>query len=324
MRILARYCAPFFLVTGLMPASATPVFLTSNQSALARSAALPTLGDGGALAAGADRYRVTLDWTNEYFVSQTSDEMMTLDGETERLGLAWRHGFSARWSIAAELPMLHTGGGVLDAPIENWHQLWGLPNGGREQSPRNRYQYAYQKDGQTLFDVADGTTGLGDVQLGTSWQARPALGAHLMVKLPTGSASHLTGGNPGAAFWGEYDPFADFLGPGTRWFGFSALGAAVNGRHGPLGDQQRPAAGFAAAGAGYSALPNLALLAQLYGHTPLYRDSGLEALRRGGLQLAFGARYALTPGFALTLGFQEDAIVASSPDFSIHLEARWQ
>ena len=49
----------------------------------------------------------------------------------------------------------------------------------------------------------------------------------------------------------------------------------------------------------------------------------MDALRRAGLQLAFGAGYQLTPRLGLTLGFAEDPIVASSPDFSIHLDASW-
>lgn len=315
----SRVLCAALLGAAALPVAASTVFPVSNQATLARSAALPTLGETGVPDAGHEVWRLSLDWTNEYDAATANGEALTLDGETQRIGFGWRRGFAGGWSLEAELPVLVTGGGVLDSTIESWHQFWGLPNGGRENAPQNRYLFQYQRNGQTLLGVDQGTTGLGDAQLGASLALNPALALHAMAKLPTGSASKLTGGNAGGAVWADYDPFSG----SRRWFGFVSGGGSYNAHNGPLGAQQHAAVGLAGAGVGFRLTPPFALLMQVYGHTPLYKDSSIDALRRGGLQLAFGAGYQLTPSLALTLGFQEDPIVASSPDFSIHVDARW-
>ena len=299
---------------------AEPVFPVSNQAALARSAALPTLGDVAVPAAGQNDYRLALDWTNEYYAGNTADESMILDGETQRYTFGWRHGFAGGWSLDAELPLLSTGGGVLDSTIESWHHFWGLPNGGRGDAPQNRYLYQYVRNGQTQLQVDHGATGFGDAQLGASYAVAPSLALRAMLKLPSGSRTKLTGGNPGGALWVEYDPFAG----SARWFGFIAGGASVNGDRGVLNGQQRRVLALGGAGAGFRLTPAWSLLLQTYAHSPLYKESSLEPLRRAGLQLAFGGRYQVTRLTAITLGFEEDPVVASSPDFSIHADLRWR
>src|SRR3546814_14450901 len=134
----ALLLAALMLSPSAFAADAPFGFGTFNQAALARFAPLPTpqadSTDSG--------YRIALDWTNEYVVDQSGGEDLLLDGESLRLGLNGRirHG---QWLFGAELPLLFTGGGSLDGLIENWHDWFGLPNGGREQRPRGKYAYRY-------------------------------------------------------------------------------------------------------------------------------------------------------------------------------------
>lgn len=290
-----------------------------NQGALARAFALPALGQSAVLDGGRQQWRAALDWTNEFVSQQTADASVLEDGETQRYSLSWRRGLGRQLEFSAELPVLITGGGVLDGLIQNWHNLFGLPDGGRDTVPNHQYHYQVIRNGQTLLDVDSGSVGLGDALLGAGWQALPGLALRGQVKLPTGDAGKLLGGNPGGALWMDYNPFRQ----STRWSGFLSAGASVNGSSDTLGPYHHPFVGLAGAGIGYHFLEHWRLLGQLYGHSQLYRDSDLTPFRKEGLQLALGTRYDVSASSALTFGFQEDLVTDSSPDISFHLDWSW-
>jgi len=323
-RFMIRPALPALLALGLLaacaPAAADTIFPVNNQGALARGFALPRLGATDVLAPGDDEWRLSLDWTNEYFAEKTPAESLVLDGETQRYGLHWRRGVTPGFELGAELPLLVTGGGVLDGLIENWHGFWGLPDGGRNETPRGRYLYQYQRGGRTLLDVDTPAAGLGDIELDAGWQATQRLALRALAKLPTGDSGRLLGGNAGGALWLDYRPFA----ADSRWIGFVSAGGSINAKGEVLAGQQQSWVGFAGSGAGYRLFRPFLLMAQLYGHTQLYHGSSTEALRREALQLSFGGRYEFSPHTALTLGFQEDLVTDSSPDFSIHLDVRFR
>ncbi len=305
-------------------AGADALLPVTNQSALARSFALPELGSATLLAPGANEFRASLDWTNEFATDVNPkglpkgaipDESVTLDGETQRYAWNWRHGLDHGFEIGLQLPFFVTNGGVLDGIIHNYHDALGFQDGGRGNAPHDRLLYNYTKNGQTLLNIDNSATEFGDVQLQGGWQALPNLALHAMVKLPTGHSDHLTGGNLGSALWADYDPFSG----SQHWLGFVSAGGSANNTGSVLAEQQHRLVGFGGAGVGYRVTQPFALIAQFYAHTKLYGDSGLKPLRRGGLQGAFGGRYDINPHLAMNAGFQEDLITESSPDISFHL-----
>ncbi|MDE2148523.1 MAG: DUF3187 family protein [Gammaproteobacteria bacterium] len=292
-------------------------FAVFNEAALTQGFALPEIGSARVLAPGQWQQRLALDWTNEFVTESAADgETLIEDGETQRYGLGLRRGLAGGFELGLELPVYLTGGGVLDGPIQSWHDFFGLPNGGRQFAPDNRILYRYQAAGRTRLNVDSSHAGIGDVRLTGGWQAAPQLALRALVKLPTGQTSHLTGGNAGGALWLDYEPM---LNPRSRWYSFLSAGGSYSGGDQPLGDQARRWAALAGAGLGYHVVAGLALQAQLYYHSPLYRHSRLDALHRSGLQLAVGGRYTFSAHAAFEAGFQEDPVTNSSPDFSIHL-----
>ncbi|GAC1623768.1 MAG: DUF3187 family protein [Nevskia sp.] len=297
------------------PAAAEPVFLVRNEAALSRTTALPKLGQALVLDAKEFSTRFAIDWSNEYVQRRNANEALTLDGETGHLDWGLRYGIAPGLELGIDVPLLLTGGGTLDGLIEGWHSAFGLANGGRERVARNQYRYRYTRNGVTLLYVDHGASGFGDVELNAGVALSSALALRALVKLPTGSERKLSGGNSGGAVWFDFDPFED----STRWFGFVSGGVSYNEKSAVLPAQQEQLVGLAGLGVGFRVVRRVALVAQLYGHTALYRYSEINALTRPGGQLLFGGRIGVAPKLSVDLGVQEDVSVNSSPDFGIHV-----
>lgn len=304
------------LAVSTSPALAEPFFSTTNQGLLARSFLLPVLGQSQVLQGQEWTWQAQADLTTEFLVDTAGSEAAVLDGETLRLGYTLRQslGDGLEWQL--ELPVYHQSGGFLDSFIEDWHRWFGLPNGGRELAPRNQYQYEV-RDGEIVkFSHRRQGTALGDLRLGFGWQAAENWTLRAAALLPTGDDDKLTGGNLGLAAWADGElPFS--LGP--CWESFLSLGLTAAKTGDVLPEQQRNTAGFGGLGLSYGYSEALRFTAQVYAHTALYSDSELRALRRPGVQLAFGGSYQFLPNADFKLAVQEDIVTASSPDFSVHM-----
>lgn len=295
-------------------AFAADFFPVHNQGALQRSAMLPALG--AAQTADATAWSAALDLTTEYYNAATATESVLQDGESARFALTWRAplGETLEWNL--ELPLLVLGGGFMDRMIEDWHGWFGLPNGGRELAPRDRYQYRYVRNGVTQLDVTGSGTYLGDVRAGLGWQWSESTALRAQLKLPTGDGGALAGGNAGLALWFDHAlGFAD----GSRWSGYLSAGGSAIDEPEVLADLQPRAAAFGGLGLGYRVSERFSIASQLYAHSALFRDTELDGLKKPGLQFVLGASWRLASGTRLSLAFQEDPIVSSSPDFSLHV-----
>lgn len=291
-----------------------------NQGALARAFELPVLGETAVQGQGRSISALRYDLTTEYHASAAGNESVILDGETDLLTLAFRRGLGAALELTLELPVLYQGGGFMDGPVEDWHSAFGLPNGGREDAPRDRYRYQYTRNGVTELDEHRSGADLGDLRMGLGWQALDRLALRTEVKLETGSESHLAGGNSGLAVWADWAlPFpADSI-----FSGYVSAGGSYNGKTKILGDMQNQWIPFGGAGLALRVAEPLSVLAQVYAHGALYDGSELDPFREA-LQLALGLRYHVGDQFDVDLAFQEDPITSSSPDFSLHLGLSWR
>lgn len=314
--------APLFALACLAPlmAAAEPGFAVRNEATLSRTATLPTLGESRVLDSGQFATRFTVDWSNEYVAQANARESLTVDAETERVTFGFRRGVAEGVELAVDLPLLFTGGGALDGVIEGWHDAFGLPNGGRERVRQDRYRVEYVVDGQTRILDDSGASGIGDIELSAGFRLRDDIAFRALAKLPTGRSSRLQGGNAGGALWFDFDPFHG----AANWFGYVSAGASYSGQSDVIGGQQKQFVALGGAAIGYRVWRPVSLLVQFNGHTALYRDSDLNALDRPGGQLSFGGRIVIAPKLQLDLGVQEDVLVSSSPDFSIHVGLRYR
>ncbi len=301
-------------------------FRTFNQSPLVQIYGLPH--DTGADIVPPGKILVSLnqDLSSNYTVNNTTHEQITLDGETYRLALAVRYGVVPRWEIGIEIPYLSQGGGFLDTFVINWHNTFGLPQGGRDSAPKGRINYSYRKDGMQKLRMDQAVSGIGDVSLmggyslydvfDTGHQDRLALkGA---VKLPTGDSSSLNGS-------GSTDLMIQLCGSRTNYSNWGSLGVygsvgvLAMSRSDVLRDQHNQFAGFGTLGFGWGPASWISFKAQLNGNTSLYRDSSLDELSKNPLLLVFGGALRLPGEYLLDIGVAEDVAVATAPDVSFHL-----
>jgi hypothetical protein len=286
--------------------------------ALVRGFAIPAQGRPDVLPAGMWRQRIDLDDVNEYGSKAKGSEAILLDGEAAQLSYNLRYGVADRWELGMFVPLLVQGGGILDPIIQGWHRFWGLPNGGRQFAPNNRYLYQYARDGQTVLDVSQSSTSFGDIQLTTGYEVADHLAARAMLKLPTGSASDLSGNDAaGGALWLDGGlPLKHMF---RRLTLYASIGYSFNGTGHILSQQQKKALPFGGAGFRIELTDRWDARLQMYVNAPAYKDSELTPLAHIAVPLTVTTSYKFTPKTTVSIGFQEKLIFLASPDFGVHL-----
>lgn len=306
--------------------AATP-FYTFNQSPLVQIFGLPAAESATIQKPGRFWGLLTSDVANNYSFGDNSREKILLDGESYRTTFAVRYGIADRFEVGADLPLVGYSGGALDGLIEGWHDIFGLPQGGRKQAPRDRLDFDYQRDGRDRLHLASSNFGLGDLRLNGAWQLYQDAGAASTravalrgsLKLPTGSSERLRGsGSTDLALW--LTGCDDYLVSQGRMHLalFGAAGLMALSDADVLSDRQNHLVGFGSFGAGWSPRDWIAFKAQLSSHSPFYR-SDLPEMGWTALQLLFGGTLSFTPQTALDIGFSEDVRVSTSPDLGLHL-----
>lgn len=314
---------PFFL----QAAEITP-FYTQNQSPLVQIYGLPFIGDSSLAPSGKADFRLILDHASHFVDDSTPRESILLDGESTRISIDARYGIKKDWEVGLVIPYVIQSGGFLDGFIEGYHDLFGFPNGGRDQAPKNRLLYHYQKDRQNLLKVNESSHGIGDIQLTGGLQlyrsaSEPsrAISLRTSLKLPTGDSQQLHGsGSTDLSLWitaGE--KFRPGIGH-MALFGAAGIMGMTDGD--VLKNQQRNWVGFGVLGLGWSPARWIAFKIQANGHTPFYRDSELRELNMSSVQLTIGGTLAFSEKISLDLGVTEDVIVKTSPDVVFHLALR--
>jgi hypothetical protein len=261
---------------------------------------------------------------SHYVEDSGGGEAVRLDGETARLALELRYALAADWEVQLELPWLKHSGGDLDSLIDDWHDLWGMSDGGRSRAPRDRISYRYRGAGGE-FALVDGVSGAGDVTLalnnafwrGESARASLALG----YKFGTGDADELLGSG------------ADDLYVALRWSADARPGLPLDW-HAQLGwlragRWQLPGVAperdlwFAGLTVAWPVGERWSLLAQLDSHAAP-AQSDLAALGDDAVLLSAGARWQFAPRWSLDLGLVEDIRVETAPDITFQGSLRYR
>jgi len=303
-------------------------FYTQNQSPIIQIFGLPSVGDASLVPSPKIDLRLIADLTNNFIENSNLNESIILDGENTRLSLDARYGISRNFEVGVVIPYLIQRTGFLDGFIDRYHNTFGFPEGGRDQSPTYRLLYRYKKDNQVLLNVDHSSQGIGDVQINGGFQLyqsikKPsqAISLRASLKLPTGDSDELRGsGSTDFSLWiTAGDDYKVSIGQITL-FGSAGIMAMTEGN--VLSDQQRHFVGFGVLGAGWSPARWIAFKIQANGHTAFYKDSNLEEVSGYSVQLTTGGTLAFSRKTTLDLGITEDLILRASPDVVFHLNLR--
>jgi hypothetical protein len=172
---------------------------------------------------------------HSFFVTNTSqlenkgNESLAIDVENYRyeLGLRYR---KDNWLGQMEVPFMANSGGELDGTIEDWHDLFGLPQGERDKFPRDDINVGYTRDGVVEYFQDESSSGLADISLALGYQLTEETRAFVGIELPTGSASDYSGNEAiDYATWLAHENQVD---PALTFYGL--LGVSFPGDDGNL------------------------------------------------------------------------------------------
>ncbi len=298
--------------------------LQNNANPFVRIHGLVGYAGTDSLADGQFRTEVNLEITNEFHQQTGTDEQINLDYERAQLNLNLIYGIQDDLSVGLLLPYISNSGGFMDSLIENWHDLFGLPQGGRDDAPRDEFNISYQgTNNNLLIDSTD--KGIGDISLFLDKQLlaseQKVLKVRAQLKTPTGDEDQLFGSGGYAASISLHGSrkFAE------KWLGFGMLGLTYLEDSEVLADQQNNLVGNAVLGITWLPTSKLGISAQLDLNSEVYDDTDLDALNGKAGVLNVSANYKLTKKSSIVFSFNEDVINKdAAPDFGINLGFQYQ
>ena len=90
------------------------------------------------------------------FQSETGGETFVFfDGESYISSLRLRKGFAERWEWGLEIPWVAHSPGSLDGVVDEFHELFGLPDGERSLASRYRLDYLVRSGSKVYADFDD-------------------------------------------------------------------------------------------------------------------------------------------------------------------------
>jgi hypothetical protein len=276
-------------------------------------ASLPSSGERRAL--------VDLQYSSIFEQNATLEGAARFDGEVGRLAANLLLGLGEGAALALEPSLIFASSGFLDAAVDAFHALTGLPGGGRESAPRDQYAMSLERGGSTAWSLEEDELLLGDLPLTAMMTVldegadQPGIAARFTLELPTGSESRGSGS-------GGWDTAAGVVleKSSGRWTFTGHLdGVQVDTPRGFLDARlEVDFLLFAGTGVEYRWSDETSLLLQLQYRSPLTDDLPLEEVDGEILDVGVGVAHDLTRESALTISFHEDAVAASGPDFTLY------
>ncbi|HEY5641409.1 MAG TPA: DUF3187 family protein [Woeseiaceae bacterium] len=302
-------------------------FPLRNQNPFVNIFGVPAFEGASVAGKGVSRYRVGFDVANHADIGEIGSESIVIDGESYFLELAFKRGISERLELGLAVPVVSHRGGILDEAIYRWHDWLGLSNTKRER-PSNELLFSYDNQSNIDFSLASSGTGIGDIRITAGYALASAKGLdgidlaiRSTLKLPTGDPDQLRGS-------GATDAALSLHASKNGFFGRDSL--SVAGLIGVLwtGDSdffkpiQKGTVPIVGGAASWRVKDRVEILGHLYAQGYFY-DSVLDELSGKSIQLGLGANYRLKNNkLLLSIGFIEDVVGDTTPDFALHFSLR--
>ena len=248
------------------------------------------------------------------------------DGETYVTSYRFRDDIGERWEWGVEVPWVVHTPGSLDGLVDEFHELFGLPDGERSLAPRGRLDYYVGDNGLVYADFSDSRQSLGDVRgfLGLELMDNRmgALSVRTQVKFATGTVEDLSGSEgTDVSVWGEYEYAVPFNRGMMR---LSVAGGITHLGEGELfPEHQETWMHFAHLGLQIPLGSRLEFHAQLDAHSrPL--NTGNPLLADGGVLGTLGGRFGISDRLWVDLAIIEDLEAESASDVVFQILMGWR
>ncbi len=297
-----------------------------NVSPIVQLYGMPRMVGASVLDVGTE-VTFNVEIANNFQSENRQGTFVFLDGETYMASHRIRGVLNERWEWGAEIPYVAHTGGSLDGLVDEFHELFGLPDGERSLAPRGRLDYLVRSNGVVYADFNDSVQSLGDVRgfLGYQLFEQPgqAFAVRGQIKIPTGRVEDLSGSEgTDISLWGEYQhdvvsfplDFSLTLSGGISYLGEGEL----------IPDEQVSWMWFGHLGVQIPLHPRVEFHAQLDAHTDVL-ETGNPLIADGGILGTLGGRIGITERMWLDLAIIEDLENQSASDvvFQILLGARF-
>jgi len=292
---------------------------TVNQNPLLQGFGLPVATSSQPLATGKWALQLHLDQSNSLNVKSNGTEKLLIDSENSRQSLHIEYGLNSEWNLSANLTYLKVSSGQLDSFIDDFHDLFGFPQGARPFYPTDQLQLQYEKEGIEQFNISQPQSGLLALRLGATVQlpSQPQQQSSLRftLQLPNQKTSLLTASSALSTQWNQHNQWL------ARWSTDHSLALLWHQPSGLLAEQQNRWLLLGSLGLSYHHSELLEFTLQLDGHSAPFQQTQLIFLG-SSVQLAIGGTLHFTPKQALNIAVVEDIQVGASPDVNFHLS--WQ
>lgn len=287
---------------------------------------LPRIGDAQLLRRDEQAYRLTQEVSSYYAIEKTLNEKIELDGETYTSVFNWKYGLTDKLQLGIEIPYIRHTGGTLDGFINEWHELFDLPEGGRNFVANDRFLFRYERDGEVLIDYDQAERGIGDVSLTATWlgndNPKAPWALSFSLNLPTGKAQYYHGNNhTDAALWYKAQTESVFLEMRSGYF--YSLGLVYIGGTEILPQFVNQVAVFGGIGGGVFVTPDVVLMTQFDLHSPVYKGPEVNDLSGYSMQISVGGYIFIDAGNKIHISVGEDLALDVSPDITFHLGYEW-
>jgi len=293
--------------------------LQANGNPFVKIHGLPGYSPANDIFTGQFITQIDLAVTNEFHQATKENEQVFLDYERSQLSLSLEYGIMDGLSTGVMLPYFSNSGGFMDGLIENWHELFGLPQGGREDAARDEFNISYRSTEQRLLlDETD--QGIGDISLFLDKRflrvENHRVNARASLKLPTGDEDQLFGSG-GYSFSLSLNGSKQLT---HRWQAYGMIGLSYLRDSKVLPSLQANIAASAVLGMTWLFRPKWAFAAQLDFNSEVYDGSDLDAINGKAGVLSVFSRYEISDKVSWVIGFNEDVINKdAAPDFGINI-----
>lgn len=266
-------------------------------------------------------------FSNTFEFSPFTTTQVNMDMESWRTALTCGYGVREDLDVKLEIPIISNGGGFLDGFIQWYHNLFGLPNGGRDRAADGSFSYAVTQGGTSLVNHGSQPAGLSDITL----RAKFLFTDHVRLPFDLAVATHLklpTGQKSAGLGSGHLDGGISLLAhKAFRQFHLNThVGGIFLGGHDGLDPILNSVLFSFGQSFEYQFVDGFSTIVQLTGNTSAFHDSGTADLADIVLDLnvgfagAFSLGKGLVDEFYYQAAFSED-VMGSGPstDFSILL-----